>query len=168
MARVTAGGQTDASSDPKKSRTTIAADFTPHEDPVMTLATQYLGLTLKNPIVASASPLNSKLDNLRQLEDAGAAAIVLPSLFQEQIEADAEKQASRVEAYANSSPEALSYFPAAANSPYGMYPERYLELVRRASEAVSVPIITSLNGSSRAGWIEYAKLIEQAGATRSN
>ena len=91
----------------------------------MTLATQYLGLTLKNPIVASASPLNSKLDNLRQLEDAGAAAIVLPSLFQEQIEADAEKQASRVEAYANSSPEALSYFPAAANSPYGMYPERY-------------------------------------------
>jgi dihydroorotate dehydrogenase (fumarate) len=88
----------------------------------MTLATQYLGLMLKNPIVASASPLNSKLDNLRQLEDAGAAAIVLPSLFQEQIEADAEKQASRVEAYANSSPEALSYFPAAANSPYGMYP----------------------------------------------
>jgi dihydroorotate dehydrogenase (fumarate) len=160
----TAGGQTDASSDPKKSRTTIAADFTPHEDPVMTLATQYLGLTLKNPIVASASPLNSKLDNLRQLEDAGAAAIVLPSLFQEQIEADAEKHASRVEAYANSSPEALSYFPAAANSPYGMYPERYLELVRRASEAVSVPVIASLNGSSRAGWIEYAKLIEQAGA----
>ena len=85
----------------------------------MLLATNYLGLTLKSPLVASASPLNSKLDNLRRLEDAGAAAIVLPSLFQEQIEAEAEIQASRVDAYANSSPEALSYFPMAASGPYG-------------------------------------------------
>ena len=76
----------------------------------MSLATKYLGLTLKNPLVASASPLNSKLDNLRRLEDAGAAAIVLPSLFQEQIEAEAENQASRVEAYAESSPEARLTF----------------------------------------------------------
>jgi dihydroorotate dehydrogenase (fumarate) len=130
----------------------------------MSLSTKYLGLTLNNPMVASASPLNSKVDNLRRLEDAGAAAIVLPSLFQEQIEAEAENQAARVEAFANSSPEALSYFPAAANGPYGMYPERYLDLVRRGKEAVSIPIIASLNGSSRAGWIEHANLIEQAGA----
>lgn len=130
----------------------------------MTLTTQYLGLTLKNPLVASPSPLNSKLDNLRQLEDAGAAAIVLPSLFQEQIEAEADSHASRIEASANSSPEALSYFPAAAHGPYGMYPERYLDLVKRAREAVSVPIIASLNGSTRAGWVEHARLMEQAGA----
>ncbi len=130
----------------------------------MLLATNYLGLTLKSPLIASASPLNSKLDNLRRLEDAGAAAIVLPSLFQEQIEAEAEIQASRVDAYANSSPEALSYFPVTASGPYGVRPERYLDLVRRGTEAVSIPIIASLNGSSRAGWIEYARLVEQAGA----
>ncbi len=130
----------------------------------MSLTTQYLGLTLKNPLVASASPLNSKIDNLRRLEDAGAAAIVLPSLFQEQIEAQAETLAARVDAFADSSPEALSYFPAAANGPYGMYPERYLDLIRRGKEAVSIPIIASLNGSSKAGWTEYAKLIQQAGA----
>ena len=130
----------------------------------MSLATNYLGLELKNPLVASASPLNSKLDNIRRLEDAGAAAIVLPSLFQEQIEAEAETLASRVDAYAESSPEATSYFPAVVSGPYGVRPERYLELVRRAKDAVSIPIIASLNGSSRAGWIDHARLIEQAGA----
>lgn len=130
----------------------------------MSLTTRYLGLTLKSPMVASASPLNSKIENLRRLEDSGAAAIVLPSLFQEQIEAEADRHASRVEAFSESSPEALSYFPAAANGPYGMYPERYLDLIRRAREAVSIPIIASLNGSSRSGWIEHAKLMEQAGA----
>ncbi|MEJ0069362.1 MAG: dihydroorotate dehydrogenase-like protein [Pseudomonadota bacterium] len=130
----------------------------------MSVATTYLGISLKNPLVASASPLNGKLDNLRRLEDAGAAAIVLPSLFQEQIEADAEIREARVDAYANSSPEALSYFPAAASGPYGVSPERYLDLVRRSTEAVSIPVIASLNGSSQAGWIEYARLVEQAGA----
>jgi dihydroorotate dehydrogenase (fumarate) len=130
----------------------------------MTLATQYLGMTLKNPIIASASPLTGTLDNLRRLEDAGAGAIVLPSLFQEQVEAEAEMHASRVEAYADSFPEALSYFPVAAYGPYGMYPERYLELVWHGKKAVSIPVIASLNGSSKAGWIEYAKLVEQAGA----
>jgi dihydroorotate dehydrogenase (fumarate) len=133
-------------------------------DFIMTLTTQYLGMTLKNPIVASASPLNGRIDNLRRLEDAGAGAVVLPSLFQEQIEAEAEMYASRVEAYAESFPEALSYFPGAASGPYGMYPDRYLELVRRSKTAVSIPVIASLNGSSKAGWIEYATLIEQAGA----
>ncbi len=130
----------------------------------MLLSTKYLGLTLKSPLVASASPLNSQLDNLRRLEDAGAAAIVLPSLFQEQIEAETEAHEDRVEAYAESSPEAQSYFPAAVRGPYGVGPERYLDLVRRGTEAVSIPIIASLNGSSRAGWTDYARLIEQAGA----
>ncbi len=130
----------------------------------MTLTTQYLGLTLTNPIVASASPLNRKVENLRQLEDAGAGAVVLPSLFQEQIEAEAESRVAQVEVFANSSPEALSYFPEAANGPYGIYPEQYLDLVRRATTALTIPVIASLNGSSKAGWIEYAKLIEQAGA----
>jgi dihydroorotate dehydrogenase (fumarate) len=130
----------------------------------MSLATPYLGLSLKSPLVASASPLNAKLDNLRRLEDAGAAAIVLPSLFQEQIEADAAAREARTEVYADSSPEAQSYFPAAVTGPYGVGPERYLDLVRRGSEAVSIPIIASLNGSSPAGWIDYARQIEQAGA----
>jgi len=130
----------------------------------MPLRTSYLGLALHSPLIASASPLNAKLDSLRRLEDAGAAAIVLPSLFQEQIEADAEMQETQVAAYADSSPEAQSYFPAEAEGPYGVGPGRYLDLIRQATEAVKIPIIASLNGSSRAGWIDYARRIEQAGA----
>lgn len=130
----------------------------------MSLATTYLGLDLKSPIVASASPLNAKLDLIRRLEDAGAAAIVLPSLFQEQIEADAISRDERIASHANSSPEALSYFPAILAGPYGVSPDHYLDLVRRAVQAVSIPIIASLNGSSKAGWIDYARLIEQTGA----
>jgi dihydroorotate dehydrogenase (fumarate) len=131
----------------------------------MDLATTYLGLPLCSPLVASASPLNAKLDNLRRLDDAGAGAIVLPSLFQEQIEAAATARDARIEVYADSSPEAQSYFPGAVSGPYGVTPDRYLDLVRRGSEAVSVPLIASLNGSSRAGWIDYARQIEQAGAS---
>ncbi|PKU23040.1 dihydroorotate dehydrogenase-like protein [Telmatospirillum siberiense] len=130
----------------------------------MSLTTSYLGLTLKNPLIASASPLNANLDNLRRLEDAGTAAIVLPSLFQEQIEGDDEVRQWLTEIHADSSPEALSYFPAAIGEPYGVGPERYLDLIRRGTEAVSIPIIASLNGSSLSGWTEYARLIETAGA----
>jgi dihydroorotate dehydrogenase (fumarate) len=130
----------------------------------MALTTNYLGLTLKAPLVASASSLNSRLDNIRRLEDAGVGAIVLPSVFQEQIEAEADEASSRIDAYAESSPEALSYFSSAIVNPYGMGPDSYLNLVRRARAAVGVPIIASLNGSSRAGWTDFARLIEQAGA----
>ena len=130
----------------------------------MSLATTYLGLPLKNPLVASASPLNAKLDHLRRLEDAGAGAIVLPSLFQEQVENEEAASEAKVLAYADSSPEAMTYFPPASSGPYGLVPERYLDLVRRGTEAVGIPVIASLNGSSKAGWIEYAALIEQAGA----
>jgi dihydroorotate dehydrogenase (fumarate) len=130
----------------------------------ISLATRYLGLALPNPIVASASPLNSKLDNLRRLEDAGAGAIVLPSLFQEQIEAEAAAHEDLMGAYANSSPEAQTYFPSSISGPYGIGPEHYLDFVRRARDAVRIPVIASLNGSSKAGWVDYAKSIEQAGA----
>ena len=130
----------------------------------MSLVTTYLSLTLKNPLVASASPLNAKLDNLRRLEDAGAAAIVLPSLFQEQIEHEVAANEAKQLAYADSSPEAMTYFPPTSTGPYGLVPERYLDLVRRGREAVGIPVIASLNGSSKAGWIEYAGLVEQAGA----
>ena len=130
------------------------------------LATKYLGLDLKNPLIASSSPLNRDLDNLRRLEDAGAAAVVLPSLFQEQIEAELEAHDTLIGASANSSPEAQNYFPASAEGgPYGLGPHRYLNLIRRAAEALSIPVIASLNGSSRAGWVEYAGLIEAAGAS---
>ena len=130
----------------------------------MSLATTYLGLQLQNPLVASASPLNAKLDNLRRLEDAGAGAIVLPSLFQEQVEREETVNQAKTLAYADSSPEAMTYFPPASSGPYGLVPERYLDLVRRGTDAVAIPVIASLNGSSKAGWIEYASLIEQAGA----
>jgi dihydroorotate dehydrogenase (fumarate) len=131
---------------------------------MITMTTRYLGLALKNPVVASASPLNSKLDNIRRLEDAGVGAIVLPSLFQEQIEAEATAHDDLMGAYANSSPEAQTYFPPSISGPYGIGPDQYLGFVRRAHEAVSVPVIASLNGSSKAGWMDYAKLIGQTGA----
>jgi dihydroorotate dehydrogenase (fumarate) len=128
----------------------------------MDLATRYLGLTLKNPLVASASPLTADLGNLRRLEDCGAAAVVLPSIFEEQIEAE-EAQTERLTTDRGESfPEAISYFPAAVN--YSIGPQAYLEHLRRAREAVAIPVIASLNGISRSGWCEYARLVGQAGA----
>ena len=129
----------------------------------MSLATQYLGLSLENPLIASASPANAELDHLRRLEDAGAAAVVLPSLFQEQIEADAELEERILGRMAHNSPEASSYLPA-ARGPYGVGSDAYLTLIRRAREALSIPVIASLNGATDAGWTEYAQLMEQAGA----
>ncbi|QXX76501.1 dihydroorotate dehydrogenase-like protein [Methylovirgula sp. HY1] len=128
----------------------------------MDLATNYMGLTLKNPLVASASPLTGKLDTIRQIEDAGAGAIVLPSLFQEEIEAEAARYDLLTAVNTESGPEAQSYFPALTD--YNIGPHNYLELVRRASEAVDLPVIASLNGITDAGWISYAKQIEGAGA----
>ncbi len=128
------------------------------------LTTTYLGLQLKTPLVASASPANAKLDHLRQLEDAGAAAVILPSLFQEQIEAEGALHEDLMSNSINNSPEAQNYFPTSVSGPYGLGPERYLEHVRRSRAAMSIPVIASLNGSSKAGWVEYAKLLEQAGA----
>ncbi|WP_213771841.1 dihydroorotate dehydrogenase-like protein [Bradyrhizobium sp. dw_78] len=130
----------------------------------MSLATHYLGLSLKNPVVASAAPVNAQLDHLRRLEDAGAAAVVLPSLFQEQIEAEAALHDHLTNSAAYNSPEASDYFPPTAAGPYGVGPDAYLDLISSARAALSIPVIASLNGSSEAGWIEYAKLMQQAGA----
>jgi len=128
----------------------------------MDLTTRYMGLQLKNPLVASASPLTGELDSLRRLEDAGAAAMVLPSLFQEEIEAETARYEQLTSAHDDSWPEGLSNFPKLADAQHG--PQHYLELVRRARQAVGVPVIASLNGMSNEGWTSYARQLEQAGA----
>jgi dihydroorotate dehydrogenase (fumarate) len=121
-----------------------------------------MGLELAHPVIASASPLTRELDAFKSLEDANAAAVVMFSLFEEQLRWEQESLEHLTEAGAQSFPEALSYFPPAAS--YRVGPDRYLDLIRRATEAVDIPVIASLNGTSREGWIEYARQIQQAGA----
>jgi dihydroorotate dehydrogenase (fumarate) len=128
----------------------------------MDLKTTYMGLTLKHPIVPSASPLSETLDGIRRLEDAGAPAIVMYSLFEEQITLESQQLDYYLSHGTHSSAEAISYFPEMAN--YHVGPDKYLELIRRAKEAVSIPIIGSLNGVSTCGWVEYARMIEAMGA----
>ncbi len=129
----------------------------------MKLNTKYLGLTLKHPIVASAGPISQTLDGIRQLEDANAAAIVMFSLFEEQIRHENAMAEALLSAGTESFGESLSYFPEVASGDVGPY--EYLDLVRSAVEACDVPIIASLNGVSNEGWIDYAKLLQQAGAS---
>lgn len=128
----------------------------------MDLTTNYLGLELKNPIVPSASPLSGEISSIKAMEDAGASAIVLYSLFEEQI----LREDTALEHYLNyggeSFYEALSYFP--TNLEYNHGPVEYLEHIRKAKNAVDIPIIASLNGFTTGGWLKYAKLIEEAGA----
>jgi dihydroorotate dehydrogenase (fumarate) len=126
------------------------------------LSTEYLGLRLRTPLVASSSPLTGDLHGLRRLEDAGASAVVLPSLFEEQITAEAMEIDHLLEMGAESFAEALSYFPELED--YNTGPDRYLRLVQQAKAALGIPVIASLNGTSPGGWIEHAKLIEDAGA----
>src|SRR5215475_9645112 len=126
------------------------------------LSTRYLGLPLGSPLVASASPLCESLDNIRAMEDAGAAAVVLHSLFEEQLDVESTHLDRYLTQGAESYAEALDYFPDLTG--YNLGPDGYLEHVRRAKEAVGIPIIGSLNGVSTGGWIEFAKKIEQAGA----
>ena len=128
----------------------------------MNLRTQYLGLKLRNPLVASASPLAGTPDGVRALADAGVAAVVLPSLFEEELRREAGQDAALADAGADSFPESLSYFPAAAESEPG--PRRYLSLIQRAVAAVNVPVIASLNGVTTGGWTDYASALEDAGA----
>ncbi|WP_018289750.1 dihydroorotate dehydrogenase-like protein [Verrucomicrobium sp. 3C] len=128
----------------------------------MNLATRYLGLSLQSPLIASASPLTGELDAIRRLEDAEAGAVVLPSIFEEQIRAEQDRWERLTAAGTDSFPEALSYFP--DPSSYRVGPERYLELIREAVQAVDIPIVGSLNGVTSEGWISYAKGIEEAGA----
>jgi dihydroorotate dehydrogenase (fumarate) len=126
------------------------------------LTTRYLGLTLACPLVASSSPLTGDLGELRRLEDAGAGAVVLPSLFEEEISHNALEIDRMLETGAESFGEALSYFPDLED--YDVGPERYLELVSRAKESLDIPVIASLNGATPGGWLDHARLIEQAGA----
>ncbi|MDQ2904289.1 MAG: dihydroorotate dehydrogenase-like protein [Ktedonobacteraceae bacterium] len=126
------------------------------------LTTTYMGLELKNPLVASASPLSKKLSMVRRLEDAGAAAIVMYSLFEEQITHESRELDHFLERGTNSYAESLSYFPDLDY--YNLGPEPYLEHLYKVKQAVSIPVIGSLNGISSGGWVEYARKIEQAGA----
>jgi dihydroorotate dehydrogenase (fumarate) len=126
------------------------------------LSTTYLGLTLRNPLVVSASPLCEALDNIRRMEDAGAAAVVLHSLFEEQIRLESLDLDHHLGYGSESFPEALSYFP--DMTAYNLGPEGYLEHIRQAKAAVAMPIIASLNGVSSGGWIRYARLMQDAGA----
>jgi dihydroorotate dehydrogenase (fumarate) len=126
------------------------------------LSTRYMGLRLKNPLGASAGPLTGHLDSLRRLEEAGAAVAVLPSLFEEQIRHDEQELERLYEYQAESYAESLSYFPEMED--YNTGPKQYLKHVAAAKKALSIPIIGSLNGCSKGGWIRYAKSIEEAGA----
>jgi dihydroorotate dehydrogenase (fumarate) len=135
--------------------------FEPFPD-IIDLTTSYLGLDLKNPLVASASPLSKKLDLVKRLEDAGTAAIVMYSLFEEQITHESRELDHFLTRGTEHYGEALSYFPDLGR--YNVGPEPYLEHLHRVKQAVSIPVIGSLNGVSSGGWIEYAQRIEEAGA----
>ncbi len=126
------------------------------------LTTTYLGLSLKNPLVASASPLSRNVDTVRRLEEAGAAAVVTYSLFEEEITHESLELDHYLELGTHSYAESISYFPDLDT--YSVGPERYLEHVARLKAAVEIPVIGSLNGVSSGGWIEYAQRIEDAGA----
>jgi dihydroorotate dehydrogenase (fumarate) len=121
-----------------------------------------MGLELKNPIVPSASPLSENVDGIKRLAEAGAGAVVMFSLFEEQLKQEAVMEQARLEAGTESFAESLSYFPAIAD--YRVGPDQYLEIINQASQAVDIPIIGSLNGVSPEGWIEYAKKMQDAGA----
>ncbi len=126
------------------------------------LSTTYLGLDLKHPVIVSPSPMTESLDNIRQMEDAGAAAIVMHSLFEEQITLESVDLDRYLSLGVDSFSEALSFFPDMRL--YNMGPDGYLEHLARAKEAVAIPVIASLNGYSTGGWIKYAQAMEQAGA----
>jgi dihydroorotate dehydrogenase (fumarate) len=128
----------------------------------MDLSTQYLGLNLRTPLVPSASPLSEDVDNLKRMEDAGAAAVVLHSLFEEQIRQERNELLANLTRGTESCAEALTYFPEPAS--FHPDPELYLDLIRQAKEQVRIPIIASLNGSTPGNWTRYARLIQEAGA----
>jgi len=129
---------------------------------MINLETSYLGLKLKNPVVVSSGPLCKEIGSLRQLEDAGAPAVVLHSLFEEQISLEAGALDSGLSGGNEMSAEAVGFFPDMGK--YNIGPEGYLEHIRKAKQALSIPVIASLNGVSHGGWVRYAKLMEDAGA----
>lgn len=128
----------------------------------MDLSTTYLGLNLPHPLMAGASPLSDELDGVRRLEDAGASAIVLRSLFEEQITRELEGTIHHMDIHAGAHAEALSYFPDPGDFRLG--PQAYLEHLEKVKAAVSIPVIASLNGITPGGWLDYARLLQQVGA----
>jgi dihydroorotate dehydrogenase (fumarate) len=132
------------------------------QESVVDLTTSYMGLRLRNPLIASASPINGDLDTLRALEENGAGAVVLPSIFEEQIVAERREYERRTEVPASGFAEAQTYFPTYAG--YGFGPERYLQNLRRAKDALGIPVIASLNCTTAEAWKHYAGEVERAGA----
>ena len=128
----------------------------------MDFTTHYMGLELQHPIVASAGPLSGSLDGIKRLEDGGAAAVVMFSLFEEQIRHDNESFSHLMESGTQSFAESLSYFPEVES--YHVGPDNYINLLRQAAESVDVPVIASLNCVTGEGWIDYARQMQQAGA----
>ena len=128
----------------------------------MDLSTKYLGMQLRTPLVASASPLSQEISGIRNLEDAGASAVVLYSLFEEQLHKEALELELHLNAGTESFAESVTYFP--HSSEFHTGPEEYLEHIRKAKSAVDIPIIASLNGATLGGWAKYARQVEQAGA----
>lgn len=126
------------------------------------ISTRYLGMALKSPLVASASPVCESVPNIRELEDAGVGAVVLPSLFEEQLELESNALDDDLWRGAESYPESQSLLPDLQN--YNLGPDGYLDLIESAKAAVDIPIIASLNGVSPGGWAEYARLMAEAGA----
>jgi dihydroorotate dehydrogenase (fumarate) len=127
----------------------------------MNLAVTYMGIPLRNPLVVGSSPLTEDLDMVRRLEDAGAAALVLPSLYEEEIIGEQMADFFSTETYGDSFPEASSYIPLPESAPG---PDEYLEHLRRVKQAVHIPVMASLNGSTPGGWLSYALLMQEAGA----
>lgn len=128
----------------------------------MDLSTTYLGLKLRSPLMPSAGPLTRELDEIKRAEDAGASAVVLPSVFEEQLRHETAELEVMLEKGAESYAEALNYFPQVGE--YRVGPDEYLELVQQAKSTTRLPVIASLNGTSVGGWTEYARQIQQAGA----
>jgi dihydroorotate dehydrogenase (fumarate) len=128
----------------------------------MDLTTRYMGLNLRTPLVPSASPLSEEVDGIKRLEDAGASAVVLHSLFEEQVRSEEEAIQFYMTYGSESFAEALTYFPKPTEFISG--PEEYLNKIRKAKEAVRIPIIASLNGTAIGGWVDYAQKMQQAGA----
>jgi dihydroorotate dehydrogenase (fumarate) len=126
------------------------------------ISTTYLGMTLRSPLVASASPLSESIDNIRRMEDAGLGAVVIFSLFEEQIRREREALFHHLTHGTESFAEALTYFPEPAE--YHVGTEQYLDLIRKAKEAVKIPVIASLNGASIGGWTKFARKMQDAGA----
>ena len=128
----------------------------------MDLTTTYLGMELKNPLVPSASPLSERVDSIKRMEDEGASAVVMYSLFEEQIEQESESLDHYLTYNKYIYAESIDFYPDVAD--YNLGPQEYLDLIASAKQAVDIPIIASLNGVTASGWVEYASRMQQAGA----